>query len=109
MSEYVEVLDITFISVNKDVLATFTIREHEGDVIKVIPGGMQIVMAAKDVTLPNGETKRVTSEQHTIAAANTFQITRKYRYEKRVRPSLADFMNNDKLQLEMNKLRKELE
>jgi hypothetical protein len=101
LSEYVEVCELTFRSVNKDVVASYLIREHEGDTVTPSPGLYTIRKTPKDVLLPNGQTMRVKGEEHIVSGQHVFEITRTYRYEPRVRPMPSDFMKGDRVEAAM--------
>jgi len=93
---WVEVLDMTFVfgfagPDGKPARLTYTIKDHEGDVVKQLPGGFKIQRPAKDVER-EGETYRVKGEDIFINAGNVVAIENIVRLERRERLSAKEMI-----------------
>jgi hypothetical protein len=93
---WVEVMDKTFVlavtdETGKPVRLTYPIREHLGESLTPLPGGLKIVRVPQDVER-EGERYRVRAEEIVINAAQIVAIETTYRLERRERLSVQDMM-----------------
>ena len=86
---WVEVVEKTLILAlvddnGKPVRLSYIIREHLGDAIQALPGGIKISRPSQDI-MKDGEMYRVKGEEIVLNAAHVVGIETTYRLEKRAR------------------------
>ena len=98
--EFVEVVDLTFVTTTPGLTLNHTLRFHEGDAMSDLEGGgIRLHFGPKDVTVGNAR-RKLPGRRVTIQGQHIVEMTNQTRIEKRIRPSAQALLNREKAEID---------